>query len=464
MANHTFIISKLLIKVLHLIDSIIVAIILYFWIKYFNVQWTIYYLNLTICSMIITFICFYSAGLYRPWRGIRLFKELIVILKAWAFYVFTLLFVLFAFKISEQYSRSVMLSWICFTPLFIFIMHLIARKCIGLIRQRGMNLKYAVIVGAGAVGQNIAKNLIALPWAGIKVVGYFDDQPGYVADLDWPVLGSVEQLSGYLRSNQIDYVFIALPLWDDSLIRFILYECRAYGAHILMVPDLIAYNIFNSEFQPLGEMVLINFNPVYNWKRHFDILFSLVIIIITLPITLTIALLIKTLEGGPVFYGHERVTMAGKTFKCWKFRTMVLDADKILLEILKKDPEAKKEWEGTFKLKKDPRMTKIGKYLRRFSLDELPQFINVLTGDMSVVGARPVVPQELEKYYKENAGAYCSTLPGITGPWQVDRRNNINDYDERVERDMWYFQNVSMWLDIKIIYRTILCVLKGKGA
>jgi lipopolysaccharide/colanic/teichoic acid biosynthesis glycosyltransferase len=156
--------------------------------------------------------------------------------------------------------------------------------------------------------------------------------------------------------------------------------------------------------------------------------------------------------------------MAGKEFKCWKFRTMAVDADKKLTQILNSVPEAKREWESIFKLKHDPRITSIGKVLRKFSLDEIPQFINVIKGDMSIVGARPVVYSELFKHYKENAGLYCSIKPGITGPWQVGPRNDMDDYKERVKLDMWYLQNLSFWLDLKIIFKTVTVFFHGKGA
>ncbi len=200
------------------------------------------------------------------------------------------------------------------------------------------------------------------------------------------------------------------------------------------------------------------------WKRPFDILFSVFAIVITLPIMLVIAIIIKLTDGGSVFYRHERVGYRGEKFKVIKFRSMYIDADKKLKEILEKDPKAKEEWEKTFKLKNDPRVTPIGKFLRKTSLDELPQFFNVLKGDMSVVGPRPVVEDELEKFYKEEAELYKSVRPGITGYWQVEGRNDIEDYKERVKMDVWYIKNQSFLLDLKIILKTIKVIFSGKGA
>ena len=199
------------------------------------------------------------------------------------------------------------------------------------------------------------------------------------------------------------------------------------------------------------------------WKRPFDIGFSIFAIGVSLPITIPIAIAIKLTDGGNIIYGHERVGKDGKKFKVLKFRSMYMDADKKLKEILKNDPKAKEEWAKTFKLKNDPRITPIGKFLRKTSLDELPQFINVLKGEMSIVGPRPVVEEELIKYYKDKAKMYKSVKPGVTGYWQVEGRSDT-DYNERIEMDEYYVNNQSFLLDLKIILKTIKVMFSGKGA
>ena len=198
-------------------------------------------------------------------------------------------------------------------------------------------------------------------------------------------------------------------------------------------------------------------------NRIFDIGFSLFAIIITSPITIPIAIIIKLTDGGNIIYGHERVGKDGKKFKVLKFRSMYMNADKKLKEILENNPKAKEEWEKTFKLKNDPRITPIGKFLRKTSLDELPQFINVLKGEMNVVGPRPVVEEELKKYYKDKAEIYKSVRPGVTGYWQVKGRSDT-DYEERIKMDEYYIKNQSFLLDLKIIFKTIKVMLTGKGA
>ncbi len=207
-----------------------------------------------------------------------------------------------------------------------------------------------------------------------------------------------------------------------------------------------------------------NFYRLPWWKRPFDFLFTLVAIILVLPLFPIIALLIKLTDKGPVFFKQKRIGFRGKPFYIIKFRTMYPDAEKRLQEILEKDPKARKEWEETFKLKNDPRITPIGKLLRKSSLDELPQFFNVLKGEMSIVGPRPVTEEELKKFYKEKAKYYISVKPGITGYWQVEGRSDVEDYKKRVEMDVWYVKNMSFWLDLKIILKTIWVMLTGKGA
>lgn len=196
-------------------------------------------------------------------------------------------------------------------------------------------------------------------------------------------------------------------------------------------------------------------------KRLFDIVGSISIIIILSPALIYISRKVKK-DGGPSIYGHERIGKGGKPFKCLKFRSMVINSKEVLDRLLENDPEAKKEWDATFKLKNDPRITKIGAFLRRTSLDELPQLFNVLKGEMSLVGPRPIISAELARY-NEEVDYYLLSKPGMTGLWQVSGRSDV-DYETRVYLDAWYVKNWSMWNDIAILFKTISVVLKKDGA
>lgn len=198
-------------------------------------------------------------------------------------------------------------------------------------------------------------------------------------------------------------------------------------------------------------------------KRCFDLFFSLFVLIIFSPVLLTIALLILGTSKGKIVFSHERVGRGGKPFRCYKFRTMYSDADKRLKEILSQDPVLKNEWERNYKLKNDPRITSIGAFLRKTSLDEMPQFWNVLKGDLSVVGPRPVIKEEVEKHFKVKAAKILSIRPGLTGLWQVSGRSNIS-YEARISLDEHYVDNLSLWLDIKLIAKTIPAMIFSRGA
>ena len=196
-------------------------------------------------------------------------------------------------------------------------------------------------------------------------------------------------------------------------------------------------------------------------KRVFDIVFGAALIIFLAPLMLIIAALVK-LDGGPVLYGHRRVGANGQSFRCWKFRSMVLNADKVLADVLRSDPEARAQWQRDFKLKSDPRITPIGQFLRTTSLDELPQLFNVMAGDMSLIGPRPIVVEEIERY-GDAFRHYCACRPGMTGLWQVSGRNGV-DYVRRVNFDEQYATGWSFLLDLIVLCRTVVVVTQRSGA
>jgi lipopolysaccharide/colanic/teichoic acid biosynthesis glycosyltransferase len=213
------------------------------------------------------------------------------------------------------------------------------------------------------------------------------------------------------------------------------------------------------EVRPLHELIV---EPVPAWKRVLDVVGSGVALVVAAPLMLLVAILIKVQSPGPAFYQQERIGRHRRRFKVWKFRTMVCHADRILHDYLAKNPELRDEWEREHKLKDDPRITPIGNWLRKTSIDELPQLWNVLRGDMSLVGPRPIVSAEIVKYANKFA-PYCNVLPGITGLWQVSGRNDTT-YAERVELDSRYVQNSSLWLDLRILVKTVGVVLLRRGA
>ena len=463
--------TSVIYRFLHIFDCVLVCFFLWFYVWLYNVPWSPYYTRLEILLFFSSFFSFHYFQLYRSWRGWKYYREFLVILQAWGAVIGFLLFYFFMFKISIAYSRTVFILLSLTTPILIFLSHFLVRKLLRFYRTQGKNIRHAVIVGAGDLGIRMAEDLENIPWAGIEIMGFFDDKLGkheVLAPLGKPLLGRISDVQTFLVEHDVDYVYIALPMRAEKKIFDILQNCRDLGAQILLVPDLYIFGLHHAEIQSLGEMIVLNFNPERQWKRTFDVIFSSLVLVIGSPLFLLLAIAIKLDSQGPVFYRHRRIMATGRNFACLKFRTMASDAEQQLERLLAEDTDLQTEWEQHYKLRHDPRITRIGRFLRRTSLDELPQFFNVLKGEMSVVGARPIVGKELQAYYKGNgeqsAGRYCSMKPGITGPWQVMKRSDMENYQERVELDDWYVLNYSLRTDLVIIAKTIQCMFSGKGA
>jgi undecaprenyl-phosphate galactose phosphotransferase len=210
--------------------------------------------------------------------------------------------------------------------------------------------------------------------------------------------------------------------------------------------DILSLRIHNQLARPWPQLV----------KRGFDLVVASALLLFVAPLLAVVALKIKLFDGGAVIFTHIRIGRHGQLFKCYKFRTMIPNSAEVLAELLAGDPEARAEWEKDRKLKNDPRITPIGRFLRKTSLDELPQLINIVKGEMSLVGPRPVVPDELD-LYGEARVYYLQVRPGLTGLWQISGRNDV-DYERRVSLDTWYVRNWTLWSDVLILFRTLLIV------
>lgn len=467
-----------LINVIHRIADVSILLIITWLVKKFYGQPELMRV-LAIYGSVLLAIIFSLFNVYKSWRSISLLNQIKTLFFAWISVL--LIFNILVLLLSTQEQLAVLwpfclfrnrefLLWSLFVFLGITAVRVAARFLLAFFRKKGYNQRRAVIVGTGEAGRKLAHFLHIKSWMGIRLLGFFDDrlskgeEVGISHDVHGPVLGPVDECSEFSMSKGIDMVFIALPMRAEEKINKIVWDLGTKGIDVFLVPDLFALGIQKSKIRQIGELYLLDFNLFPAWKRLFDILFSLAVIIFTFPLWLTIVVFIKMEDRGPVFYKHRRVMDSGKGFSCLKFRTMHVDADQRLHNLLEKDPALREQWERTYKLKDDPRITRVGGFLRKTSLDELPQFINVLSGRMSVVGARPVVPEELEKFYKDTTLTYCSTKPGITGPWQAGKRSDIEDYRERVELDRRYILNCSLWLDIRIIFKTFWSILTGNGA
>jgi len=428
---------------------------------------------LAICGSLLVIVIFSLFKVYKSWRSISVLTQIKTLFFAWVCVLSVLGFLLVLLGKKGLYGLfrpDEFILWALLVFLGLAAIRVAVKLLLVFSRKRGYNQRSAIIVGAGEAGKKLAKHLIDNRWMGINVSGFFDDRFSKGEKIKaspevlGTVLGSVEDCTPFCLTRDIDMVFIALPTSAEKKANSIIWNLGTKGVVVFLVSDLFNFGIQKGRVHKMGELNIMDFNLFPGWKRAFDIIFSLMIIISTLPIWVMIMILIKMEDNGPVFYKHSRVMESGKKFNCLKFRTMHVNAHQRLKGLFEKNPTLRDEWERTYKLKNDPRVTRVGKFLRKTSLDELPQFLNVLAGHMSVVGARPVVPEELDKYYKESALTYCATKPGITGLWQTGKRSDTVNYHERVALDRWYVSNCSSWLDIKIIFKTIRSMVKAKGA
>ncbi|MEJ7591892.1 MAG: undecaprenyl-phosphate galactose phosphotransferase WbaP [Planctomycetaceae bacterium] len=331
-----------------------------------------------------------------------------------------------------------------------------------------------IIIGMNQQGQSVYQFLQRLPQRGLKPLGFVDDNPSSYwkqkEDQHFEFLGTTDELVGICRAQKCHWAIAAVADMEEADRGHIL----ARGS---LIPNLIVVSSKHSmptmwveSFDAAGlagvhirDRMLFPFQRIL--KRLSDLALSALFLFMNIPVLLVIALWIRVASTGPVFYQHHgRIGRSGKTFGAWKIRTMVVNADEILKEQLASNPAAQAEWNRDLKLKDDPRIIPgIGRFLRRTSLDELPQLWNVLKGDMSLVGPRPIyTSQEVEKF-KELYPMYLRVRPGLTGLWQVSGRNNTS-YDDRVRLDTYYVHNWSLWLDYFILLRTIRTVIFREGS
>lgn len=328
-----------------------------------------------------------------------------------------------------------------------------------------------IILGTGELAQVIYDKIAEHPFTTYKILGFLDYKDENRIVNDEKIIGKFKNFDEIIRKMNIEEVIIAIPNLTKEELSHVINKLERTVRKIKYVPDLYGLISFSNKINDLDGVLTITasqelLNPLnLVIKRIFDIALSIVGLILLSPVFLIIAILIKKEDKGPVFFKHKRIGKDLKEFEMYKFRTMYPDAEKRLEELLEKDEKIREEWFKHFKLKDDPRITKIGKILRKTSLDELPQLINVLKGDMSLIGPRPVVKKEVELYYGEDiAKEVFSIKPGITGMWQANGRSDVEDYSERIALDLYYLRNWSLELDFIIFLKTIKIVIDKKGA
>jgi len=335
-----------------------------------------------------------------------------------------------------------------------------------------------VIVGTGENAREAATALSSEPLLGLNIVAFLRpgdeaaDKPDSI-ELGYrriPVLSLGSHPETVLNDLGRPHVVVALEADSLQKERSLIEQLRLLCPDINVVPPLHGLPLFSFEVSHfishdvlfLGLPSNLSRRSSRYAKRLFDILGASILLLVLSPLLISVTLLVLGTTGGGILYKHRRIGRKGEPFTCYKFRTMVVGADEILHGILASDPKARTEWESNYKLKNDPRVTPLGHVLRKLSLDELPQLWNVLKGDMSLVGPRPIVAAELVRY-GDHASDYLQSGPGITGLWQISGRNDLS-YNSRVYLDTWYAKNWSLWFDVVILLRTFKAVVSGRGA
>jgi Undecaprenyl-phosphate galactose phosphotransferase WbaP len=338
-----------------------------------------------------------------------------------------------------------------------------------MLRRTGLGGIPAVIFGSGSVSRLVTDRLLSNKRIGYIPVLLLDNKhSGEDFYRGIPIVHDLDAGPEVVKRFKIRMAIVAMPkIEQKELAKLLNYSVSAFRYSIL-VPDFFSVtNIWMAVRDIDGILGFVTSHRLKMFwnlgiKRLMDLGFVIIGGFILLPLFLLISFLIKMTSPGPVLYGHTRLGQDGKPFTAYKFRSMVKNSNDVLDNLLKSDPDLRDEWIKNHKLKNDPRITKIGKFLRRTSFDEFPQLINILKGEMSLVGPRPIVNDEVEKY-GEDFNRIFSVKPGLTGLWQVSGRSDT-DYTERIAFDTYYLQSWSVWLDIWILYRTFGVVLKGKGA
>ena len=454
---------------------IIIAFVLAYWLRY-RLQWfltvdpanqtdLITYIPFGLALVFLLFCSFQFSRVYSYRRDRIWLEEVYAIASATTIGVVVLIILNLAFG-QLSFSRLIFLYTAVLVTLLLGISRAVIYALRGYLRNRGFGLERVVLVGVGDVGLMVMRTIAARPSLGYELVGFLDDNPAKnQTDIGrFQALGPLNNFRDILQNHGIDTAIICLPWKSHRTVAHMLYVCEQSGIKAQIVPNFFQLTKNQMQVERLDSIPLITTRSVSiaGWnlfiKRALDVTVATAILIVGLPFAALISLAIYCSSPGPIVYSQTRIGRNGQPFKIYKFRSMIADAEAQLEKMA-----ALNEASGPlFKMRDDPRRTPLGRILRRFSMDELPNLINVLRGEMSLVGPRPNVPEEVAQY-KDWHRKRLSVSPGMTGMWQVSGRSDLT-FDEMVLLDIYYAENWSLTLDLGIMMRTIPKVLGGEGA
>ncbi len=398
-----------------------------------------------------------QARLYETNRARTHIGEVFEVFKATV--MATLILVALTYFTRERYSRLMLAFFAGYAFVGVAAVRLALRGVLSAVRRRGYNLKSVLVIGAGELGQRVIETVDNHRELGFRVTGVLTLGPERLGDLvrDVPVVGYVKDVDAVLDARPVDQVVIAVPLEQQGAVKPLMEQLALRTVDVKVVPDLYQYVTLYGGLEEFGGLPIISLqgDPMTGWnmvaKRVFDVLFALVALALSGPVMLLVALAVKFTSRGPLLYAQERMGLDGETFHILKFRTMRTDAEVAGALMASKD---------------DPRRTPIGTFLRKYSLDELPQFFNVLTGDMSLVGPRPERPVFIEEFKRQIPRYHLrhKVKAGITGWAQINGLRGQTSIQKRIEYDLYYIENWSLFMDLKILVRTALGGFLSKNA
>ncbi len=414
----------------------------------------------------LVYINYRASGLYRNNRGRSYWDELYAVINGVTNSTVVLLGMYFLFQ-PLVYSRLMAIYVAIITIVLLGLVRLTRRIAQTYLRSKGVGVQRTLIIGAGEVGGAILRTMVARKELGYQPIGYMDDGAGK-ADADLgrvKGLGIPRNLRQTIREHVIDLVVIAMPWREHARILELVQAARKGGAEVRVVPDLFQLNMRQVQVENLDGIPLLGVNGEVVlqghqrfMKRAIDLIVIAVAVPLWLPLLLLIALAIRLEGTGPVFYSQKRIGLNGKPFNMMKFRSMIPDAEKLREQLVKESGEDPRHP----KLKNDPRITRVGRFIRSTSLDELPNLMNVILGQMSLVGPRPPTPDEVALYEPWHMQR-LQTLPGMTGLWQISGRSDV-PFEEMCLLDIYYIENWSVGLDAQILMMTVPRVLLRQGA
>jgi len=403
------------------------------------------YLNALGIAFLFSAWWFPAFNVYKSWRGESLFEEVRTLLLSWGVSMMALLVFMVFTKTTTEFSRHWLGLWFG----LVFVGLVLSRICLRLVlrylRKKGLNQRHIILVGSSALTAQVAARVQVSDWMGLEISGFFSDEKSAIDGLN--KLGDLSKVVDYVEQHEVDQVWLTLPLKDMDKIETICRQLHSVSVEVLLIPDISSLRLLNHSISQIDGMPVINMsvspmkgaNAIVKWLE--DKLLSIFILLLISPLMLIIAFVVKLSSSGPVFYRQERISWNGKRFQMLKFRSMPTDSDKDVV------------WGQA----KNKRPTRVGQFLRKTSLDELPQFINVLKGDMSIVGPRPerTVFVEQFKYEIDSYMQKHLVQAGITGWAQVNGWRGDTCLQTRVKYDLYYVEHWSLWFDLKIIFMTL---------